>query len=359
MYKIQKSTPIYLVSLYYRKKIPTGANKRFEQTGKYLDRLNLRLKYIVEENETPNTSHNNQVLYIPKIRIPLLKRIIQFILLVRLLKKQSNGIVISDFMPVLSIIIRNHRVFQLIHDIRSTTQYRRNTAGVFTFFLQKIMLKLSQNIITVSNYSRTQIANKININLNKILVSYNGVDEKEFQSISNSCHLRDIDILYIATFENRKNHIQLLKALNSIDDNTYYTVMIGRDLGTLEECKDYALKNNLNIKFIESCNNDKLLEYYFRSKMYISPSKYEGFGMPVLESYFAGCKVICSDLDVHNEILGNNAIYFSPNNIKELVLIIKNEARGVGYKFSGGGMSKFYWVNIINSLKKSIFESQY
>lgn len=63
----------------------------------------------------------------------------------------------------------------------------------------------------------------------------------------------------------------------------------------------------------------ELHTWYAKSAIYCSPSKYEGYDLPVAEANLYGCKLMLSDIPVHREIWGDKAIYFSPDTKKSLV----------------------------------------
>lgn len=61
------------------------------------------------------------------------------------------------------------------------------------------------------------------------------------------------------------------------------------------------------------------LRYLYRhAQAMVMPTKFEGFGMPAIESAACGCPVVCSDLPALREVLGDNALYFNPDCIDDL-----------------------------------------
>lgn len=63
---------------------------------------------------------------------------------------------------------------------------------------------------------------------------------------------------------------------------------------------------------------DELIGYYCTCKAFLFVSKYEGFGIPILEAMACGCKLIVSDVTSIPEVCGNNGVYIDPNSEKEL-----------------------------------------
>lgn len=63
-------------------------------------------------------------------------------------------------------------------------------------------------------------------------------------------------------------------------------------------------------------NDDLLFACYAQAEIFVYPSLYEGFGIPILEAHAAGCPVICSDIEVFREVAGEAAGYFDPTDIE-------------------------------------------
>ncbi|TGK79450.1 glycosyltransferase family 1 protein [Leptospira bourretii] len=61
-----------------------------------------------------------------------------------------------------------------------------------------------------------------------------------------------------------------------------------------------------------------LANLYRNAKVFVYPSLYEGFGIPLLEAMSVGCPVLCSDTEVFHEVAGDAAWYFDPKNVLDL-----------------------------------------
>ena len=64
---------------------------------------------------------------------------------------------------------------------------------------------------------------------------------------------------------------------------------------------------------------DELRYVYRHALALVTPTRFEGFGMPVVEGLACGCPVICSDLPVLREVAGDHAVYFDPSDVGQLV----------------------------------------
>ena len=190
------------------------------------------------------------------------------------------------------------------------------------------------------------------INPENVFVSPNGIDNAYLNSQLDI--EPDIDILYVATFEKRKNHQFLIKALDSHNKQKPIKVcLIGKDLGNRKEIRRLAQHlNNIEIDFIDHINSeDELIEFYDRSNLFISPSLYEGFGMPIIEAISRGCKVLCTDIEVFKEVGDESVQYFSPDDPSELFnLIFENLDNKNRNHVSNDFLESYKWTNISKDL---------
>lgn len=349
---------LYLISLYYKKNIVTGANKRFDEVGKRLQQIigNGMVKVIVTEGEKPEWCEDDCVIYIKKFAKKI-DRLLTNVRLSNCLKELPSGVVISDFLPLPLWGLKNHKHYQLIHDLRSFTDFSRLNIGRLTSYIQRYYLRKSQNVIAVSQFTKNEVSANCGVALDKILVSYNGVNPDEYTKLKGA--RRDIDLLYVATFEPRKNHMSLLRALRHIEEKLS-VVLVGRDLGELNslipEINYLNMSGKHRITVIESVGDSELIDIYSRSKVFISPSKFEGFGIPLIEAAVSGCKITCSDIQVFREILGEYPRYFEAGDIESIGFALKQvyEDESAESDFATFVKDKYSWDNITKKLAKDI-----
>ncbi len=198
-----------------------------------------------------------------------------------------------------------------------------------------LILKNTDQIITISDHSKNDIARIFLIPKDRITITYLGVDEKfkviedkkSLDRIIKKYNLPKKFILFVGTIEPRKNLPVLVKAFNKIKNSRNLKLVIAGEKGwkyedlfkTIDKLK---LENK--IIFTGFVDEDDLPLLYNLAEVFVYPSSYEGFGLPVLEAMGSGCPVITSKVSSLPEICGGAAILVNLNNKEELVDSIKN-----------------------------------
>ncbi|HNP63644.1 MAG TPA: glycosyltransferase family 1 protein [Woeseiaceae bacterium] len=350
---------IYFVSLYYRKNLYTGANKRFDELGRiFASKLGENFRIIVCDGEKPDWASAEICVFVSRYTSKL-QRLRSFLELRSVLSSLDSGHVISDFMPIPFSALKKHWHYQLIYDLRNFTEFERGGLSFLTSRFQQSQLARSNKIITISQYSREDIVARCGVPRHKILVSYCGITPNYL--IGDSKQRKNIDILYVASFESRKNHINLLKALAHSPTNLKIS-LVGRDLGTQSEARELAKQltseNGSIVEFKDSISESALLESYRNSKLYVFPSFLEGFGMPLIEAMAMNCKVACSDIEVFRELCGENAHYFDPKDPKNIWETIEGALATADQPNHASLAQKFLWHNISENLLEQLNVAQ-
>lgn len=348
---------IYFSSLYYLNNFSSGANKRFDELGKrLLNEHGSNLKCIITINNRPSWCPIENCIFIRSYSNKF-QRIISWAHLSFKMANLPKGIFINDFMPIPFFSSRHHH-FQTIYDLRNFEGYGRGGLGFLTELFQKWQLTSADKIITISEFTSTAIQNFCSVKQENIIVSYCGVDEKKIENLS---IIRDIDILYVSTFEKRKNHIKLIEAIGLFDYSLNIT-FVGSDNGIKDEVVNLASSlesKGHNITFLEQISDKELSNVYSRSKIFCFPSLYEGFGMPLIEAYQFGCIVVCSDIAVFKEVTLNKAIYFDPNNHVDIKNKLQRTLQGnlLDNSTINDEIVSFYsWDSIFRSFYSSLTE---
>ena len=226
-------------------------------------------------------------------------------------------------------VYKNERFIVTLHDtIGYDTAIKQ---GDFkTINKWKEMANRSVGIITCSEFSKNEIANKLAIPLDKINVIYWGISHENFyieepERLNNKLHKLQIDYPYFLTVScahPRKNIAFLLKAFNLFKCryNTDYRLIVVWSNPPKEILENYQFDiENKNIIFRNYVSDEDLISLYNGATATIYPSLAEGFGFPILESFACGTPVITCNNTSLPEIGQDAAIYTSETDIEEMI----------------------------------------
>jgi glycosyltransferase involved in cell wall biosynthesis len=198
-----------------------------------------------------------------------------------------------------------------IHDLAFIEQPKWFSLSFRTWY--KILIpkiaKDALEIITVSEFSKKEILEKLNTSNKKITVVYNGLSEELIQYKNDNKNItREKILLSVGSINPRKNIKTVIKAFEELHPKGYKLIIVGAKNSNFSTEK-FTLKNN-NIQFSGHLSNEELWDLYRKAEFFIYPSIYEGFGIPILESLFFECPVIASNLEVYKEVYnGLNLTY--------------------------------------------------
>jgi glycosyltransferase involved in cell wall biosynthesis len=78
-----------------------------------------------------------------------------------------------------------------------------------------------------------------------------------------------------------------------------------------------------------SVDDTLLATLYAQAALFVYPSLYEGFGLPILEAMHCGCPVVCSNTSSMPEIAGDAALYFNPHDEEEMRVVMESVVRSI------------------------------
>jgi len=195
-----------------------------------------------------------------------------------------------------------------------------------------IMRKLDQ-IITVSNAARIDISQFLRIQEERIVTIYNGVNRSKYLTTSKHESREVINgryalnapfILFTSRIEHPgKNHVGLIEAyaaLKARHDIPHKLVFVGKRWdGALAVDQLIAAKNLQNdIIVTDFVEDDILAHFYAAADLFVFPSFYEGFGIPVVEAMANKIPTCASNVASIPEVLGDCGLLFDPNSIDEM-----------------------------------------
>ncbi|MCZ4224378.1 glycosyltransferase family 4 protein [Pedobacter rhodius] len=223
-------------------------------------------------------------------------------------------------------IVTIHDVYHLAYRSELTLKQK-----IYSKIVLAAAVKLSKKVITVSEFSKSEIIKYLKFDKNKINVIENGVKQirnlKSFDAIQKKYNLPSKYILYLGSVKPHKNLKRLLEAyeqLNSTVKEANKVVIVGKVDGFITGDpklisyirENPSLKENVVFTgFIEDVDMDAI---YSNANIFVFPSLYEGFGLPPLEAMLNECPVTTSSIPSLKEVCGNAAMYFDPSNIEDI-----------------------------------------
>lgn len=190
----------------------------------------------------------------------------------------------------------------------------------------KYACKASDKIIAVSECTKRDIIKHYNIEASKIEVVYQGcapvfkakVGDESKAKIKTKYNLPDKYLLSVGSIEERKNILLIVKALKLIPD--IHFVAIGKKRKYAQRVIKYAEENGLTdrLHIISDVPFEDLPIIMQSCSVFIYPSLYEGFGIPIIEALYSGVPVIGATGSCLEEAGGPDSIYINPHNEEEL-----------------------------------------
>ncbi len=192
-------------------------------------------------------------------------------------------------------------------------------------------------VISISESTKADLIQYLRINPEKIIVIPLGVDyhfhprsQEEIIHVRQRYALPEKYLLYLGMNKPHKNLGRLLKAFMQVIRNPQAAevklVIAGywddRYDGVKKMVEELDLKNH--VLFVGSVEETNLPGLYSGATLFIFPSLYEGFGLPVLEAMACGTPVVCSNTSSLPEVVGNAAIQANPKDVHELATAIQS-----------------------------------
>ena len=220
------------------------------------------------------------------------------------------------------VIFRTCKIISTIHDLAEFVQREKygKIQGFCRRLYVKIQAKKSDSIITVSEYSKQMIHDILKVDSNRIFVVYNSFSK----SITKPLEKKNV-FLSVGEIERSKNFGTLIKAFDKLNNKDYQLTIVGREGNDYQEVlkiKEESV-NKENINLLGYVSTEELKNIYGTAKVFVFPSKFEGFGIPLIEAMAYSLPVICSNASCLPEVGGDAALYFDPNNVDDLAELMK------------------------------------
>jgi glycosyltransferase involved in cell wall biosynthesis len=197
-----------------------------------------------------------------------------------------------------------------------------------------LSLKSAKAIITVSHHAKQEIAHFYPSLKNKTFVTHEAanpifrkIDKTgEENPVLNKFTIPDRYILVVGNLQPRKNVLRIIKAFASIQNQITETklVIVGQAKWQSSEIEEEVKKQRIEnrVVFTGYVTEEELVWLYNDATVFVYPSLYEGFGLPILEAMACGAPVITSKITSMPEVAGDAALLVNPSSEEEIAAAI-------------------------------------
>jgi len=199
-------------------------------------------------------------------------------------------------------------------------------------------VKAAARVLTVTEFSKRSILAAYALPEEKVTVLANGVSG-DFRPIAREVAQRALRasrgieapfILTVGDLQPRKNHLGLIRAyeqlINAHPQLPHHLFVVGKETWHSPAILAAARKSSVGsrIHFTGFVSDEELRQLYGACELFVYPSFYEGFGLPILEAMASGRAVACSSTSGMPEVADSAALLFDPHSVAEMVLAMRD-----------------------------------
>ncbi len=226
-----------------------------------------------------------------------------------------------------------------IHDLiflRHPEYYSWIDAKIYAYKF-RITCRQAERIIAISECTKRDIVEFGHVDPDKIRVIYQDcsdtfkhpVDVERKTNIRLYYGLPKRYILSVGSIEERKNVLLALKALTRLPDDVSL-VVVGKCTSYMNKVLDYIEENNLSkrVLILNDVSFADLPAVYQMAEVFVYPSRYEGFGIPIIEAIHSGVPVVACTGSCLEEAGGPDNLYVGPDDEQGMAAAIENLLEG-------------------------------
>jgi len=225
-----------------------------------------------------------------------------------------------------------------IHDViplRFPEHFPRGKKGGLKLRLQRFSLQSAAHVITDSQASAADLNNYLGVDAGKISVvplapASSRATVTLADTVKKEYRLPRRYLLYVGDVNWNKNLPGLINAFSALNSPSLHLLLVGKVFSDAPDIPEYrellsAIESSqaaTRIRLVGYVPTHHLPYFYQHATLYVQPSWYEGFGLPVLEAMRHSCPVAASDRGSLPEVGGPAAAYFDPGKPRQMVNII-------------------------------------
>ena len=219
-----------------------------------------------------------------------------------------------------------------IHDLiflRHPEYYHRLDTKIYAWKFRQALCE-ANHIIAISECTKRDIMEYGHIDESRISVIYQSYAPRfsvECRTLNSKLPQRYI--LSVGSIEARKNILLAVKALPYLPEDINL-VIVGRHTKYTDQVIDYAKTHNLShrIQILHGVTDEELPALYAGAEAFVYPSRYEGYGIPILEAISMGLPVVACTGSCLEEAGGPDSLYVDPDSEQAMAQAIRLSLKG-------------------------------
>ncbi len=245
---------------------------------------------------------------------------------------------LSNELPLTIRKARHTRSVVTIHDLiflRYPEYYHWIDRKIYTYKFRKAC-ESADLVIAISECTKRDIISYFHIPEEKIKVVYQGCDvsftrpatEEKKQEVREKYSLPEHYILNVGSIEERKNVLLAVKALLHLPEEMHL-VILGRRTPYTDQINTFIHAHHLEdrVKILNGIPFADLPAIYQQAEVFVYPSRFEGFGIPIIEAIYSGVPVVAATGSCLEEAGGPSSIYVHPDDVEGMADAL-NQASG-------------------------------
>ena len=186
----------------------------------------------------------------------------------------------------------------------------------------------ADKIIAISECTKRDIQHFYRIPAEKIVVVYQGCDasfaqpvsDKKKQEVKARYQLPEHYILNVGSIEERKNVLSAVQALQQLSSPETHLIIVGRRTPYTEKVEKFISDNKLGgkVHILSNVPFKDLGALYQMADIFVYPSRFEGFGIPIIEALNSGVPVVAATGSCLEEAGGPDSLYVHPDDINSM-----------------------------------------
>jgi len=211
--------------------------------------------------------------------------------------------------------LKNKPMVTTFHDINFSTHDKNEDLVK----IQKKSVERANKIIAVSHNTKKDLIDLWKISEDKIEVVYHGVDKPLKQNIIGDRLIENPYILYVGLRKEFKNFKRLAIAFKNLKQKFPFLKLVCTSVPfTIDEIS-FLTEQKIILDTIHiSASEITMANLYTHAELFVYPSIYEGFGMPILEAMSYGCPTAISNSSCFPEIAQKCSLYFDPYSLDSI-----------------------------------------